>query len=759
MDTVASHLPAQLTSFVGRERQLAEAKDLLGAHRLLTLTGPGGGGKTRLSIQLASEAAPEFPDGVFFVPLAPLRDPDLVAPSIAQILGLRASSDRSLMGRMVSYLERRRVLLILDNFEHLVSGAGVVVDLLVATDAMRLLITSRSPLHVSGEQEYPVPPLVVPDARAAASVVTVADCEAVRLFVERASAALPGFAIDATNVEAITEIVRRLDGLPLAIELAAARAKLLSPAAVLARLQQSLRLLVGGARDAPDRQQTLRATIGWSYELLSEGAQQLLAACSVFRGGAGLETIESVCQPAVTCPVLDGLQELADHSLLRRVSSHVEPRYSMLETIREFAAERLVELPDARALHQRHAEHFCALAEAAGPYLTGPGELEWVERLDLEHDNIRAAIDWHRQASPPDALGAAAAMSGFWARRGHFTEGRQHLATLLDLVAEETPTRVRALNGAAWLAIDQGDYEHAFNLLGESIELSRKLNDTDGEGTAVLYLARTKIASGRAGDAGRDVDEATSLLRKASDEPGVALALLYDGLAAQFTDRLETARQAYEASVAMCRRNGYGWIGARSSQMLGMTLLDLGDLPGARAALADGLPTSLKLGDRWMLAIGLAGFAGLAARSGRPRVALRLASAATAYSEANDYFMSTPVEASLARWIAPVRNSLGRSAVAVEAQGRQMTLEDAVAAAISDEGGDAPSAGPTLTRREVEVATFAARGLSNRDIAGELHLSVRTVEAHVDHILTKLGFHSRTQLAAWAHETGILVQK
>lgn len=758
MDPVPSNLPAQLTSFIGRERELLEAKNLLSGHRLLTLTGAGGSGKTRLAIELSARSAPEFPDGISFVPLAQLRDPDLVASSIAQTLGVRTAGHPSVIDRLVSYLQERRVLLVLDNFEHVADAASVVVDLLGATRAVRVLVTSRSPLHVSGEQEYPVPPLQVPGGEAPRSLVGVTECESVRLFVDRASAILPGFVIDATKVDAISQIVRRVDGLPLAIELAAARIKVLSPEAILARLQQSSTLLVGRAPKVPDRQRTLRATVAWSYQLLSAGAQHLLADCSVFRGGASLEAIELVCQPAVAAPVLDSLDDLVDHSLLRRDPRRAEVRYSMLEVIREFAAERLAELPQAAAVQQRHAEHFSALAAAAGPYLTGPREREWLERLDLEHDNIRAAIEWHRQTSPANALAVAATMSAFWARRGHFSEGRQRLDSLLDAVPDETATRVRAVNGAAWLAIDQGDYAHATDLLTRAIELSRKLDDLAGEGSALLYLGRAKIASGRAADASDDIEHATKLLRAANDQPGVALAMLYTGLAAQFTDRLEAACRAYETSVAMCSLHSYRWIGARASQMLGMTQIELGDLAGARAALAEGLPTSLELGDRWMMAIGLAGFAGLAARSGQPRAALRLAGAALAYSESNEYFMSKPVEAMLDRWIAPVREQLGHGAQSVDAEGRHMTLQEAVAAALADEaaGGSRGDSGPRLTPRELEVATMAARGLSNRDIAGELYLSVRTVDAHVDHILTKLGFHSRTQLAGWAYQSGIV---
>ncbi len=748
MDPIPSNLPPQLTSFVGRERELSEARVLLGANRLVTLTGTGGSGKTRLSIQLATETACEFGDGVYFIPLAPLRDPGLVASSIAQNLGLRAASDRSLMDRLVSYLLERRMLIVLDNFEHVLDGASVVAELLKATRAMRILVTSRSPLHVLGEQEYPVPPLRVPDVRVPVSLLAVADCESVRLFEQRASAILPGFAIDATNFDAIAHIVGRLDGLPLAIELAAARVKLLSPEAILARLEHSLGLLVGGARDLPGRQQTLRGTIVWSYQLLSEEGKRLLATCSVFRGGASLETIESVCQPTLGVPVLDGLQELADHSLLRRAAGQPQLRYSMLETIREFAAERLGELPEMAEVRERHAAHFLALAAEAVLQLTGPREPEWVERLDLEHDNIRAAIDWHRGRTPDSALRLAAAMASFWSRRGHFAEGRQRLRTLLDLVPGLTTTRVRALNGAAWLAIDQGDYRSADDLLEESIALASQLNDTLGEGMAVLYRARSKIASGRASEAGPDVERATSLLRAANDPAGLAFAMLYAGLEAQFTGRVKVARDLFVQGFTTCGDLGFRLLAARLSQLLGIARVDLGDFSGARAALKEGLLAAVELGDRWIVPIGLAGFAGLAARTGRPRLALRLAGAAAAYSESNQFSVPKPNQATVDRWLAPVRKSLGAAADRVYAEGRNLSLEQAVASALANEPEEIRPTGPTLTPRELEVATLAAQGLTNRYIASQLYLSVRTVDVHVDHILTKLGFHSRTQLAA-----------
>jgi predicted ATPase len=388
-------LPRPLTSFVGRERELAEAGRLLAGNCLLTLTGPGGSGKTRLSIELAAGAARDYPDGVYFVRLAPVRDPGLVPSSIAQGIGLQDPRDRPLVEHLVSYLRDRKLLIVLDNFEHLLPAASVVAELLSGAGGLRIVVSSRAPLRVSGEQECPVLPLAVPDEQAHLTPASVAACESVRLFAERAAAVAPGFAVDEQNAAAVAQIVRRLDGLPLAIELAAARVKLLPPEAICGRLEHSLGLLTGGSRDLPRRQQTLRATIEWSYDLLGEEARNLLGACSVFRGGVPLDVIESVCAEAgAGVTVLDGLQELVDQSLLRRLQAPGPPRYLMLETIREFAAERLAGTPQAARLRGAHADAFLALAERAGRPLTGLGQREWLERLDAEHNNIRAAIDW-----------------------------------------------------------------------------------------------------------------------------------------------------------------------------------------------------------------------------------------------------------------------------------------------------------------------------------------------------------------------------
>jgi predicted ATPase/DNA-binding SARP family transcriptional activator len=678
-------LPRPLTSFIGRERELAEARRLLEGTFLLTLTGPGGSGKTRLCIELATRVAGGYPDGVCFVPLAPVGDPGLVASSIAQHIGLQDSRGRPLVEHLVSQLRDRKLLIVLDNFEHLLAAAPVVAELLQGTRAVRFVVSSRSCLRVSGEQECPVSPLALPEQHPLAGPLSVADCESVRLFAERAAAVVPGFTVGEQNAGAVAQIVRRLDGLPLAIELAATRVKLLPPEAILARLEHSLGLLVGGGRELPDRQRTLRGTIAWSHDLLGDGARRLLAACSVFRGGVSLEVIESVCLTAtdIGMPVLEGLAELVDHSLLRQARPLGGPRYAMLETIREFAGERLAGMPDAARIRACHAAAFLALAGKVGRPLTGPAHTQWLERLDAEHNNIRAALDWYLDEDPLTALRLAAAMSAYWSLHGHFSEGRRRLRELLALVPDQNSVRVSALNGAAWLAMDQGDTSDAEGLLAESIDLARRLGDRVGEGMATAYQARNKVSSHRAGEAAHDVQQALELLDQ--DPPGLALALFYSGLVARFSGQPEAARARFARCAAMSEKLGFEPLRGRALQLLGHSQLDLGDLTAARTALQEGLPVTAGVGDRFVIPIGLCGFAGLAAKSGRPLLALRLAGAAEAYRQANETSMPEPVQMIIDRWLAPARTRADAAAGRVFAEGAKMTLAQAVACALANE--------------------------------------------------------------------------
>jgi len=756
-------LPVQLTSFIGRERELTDAKRLLASARLLTLTGPGGSGKTRLCIEMASETAPAFPDGVYFVPLAPIRDPALVLSSIAQNLGLQDSRDRPLIEYLISYLQFRNVLLVLDNFEQLLPAATLITQMLKETDALKLLVTSRACLRIQGEQEFPVPPLSLPDETHMGSAAVVRNCESVRLFVERATSSLPDFAVTDTNAGAIAQIVRRLDGLPLAIELAAARVKLLPPEAMLPRLEHSLGLLVTGARDTPERQRTLRSTIAWSYGLLSHGAQRLLATCSVFRGGASLESIESICSETgidIDVPVLAGLEELIDHSLLRQRETTQTLRYVMLETIREYAEERLAEMPEAGRIRDSHAAAFLRFAEQASRELTGPGEREWLGRVEIEHNNIRAAMDWFRQTSPAVALHFATRMRPFWSTRGHFTEGRQRLGDLLVRAPDRTKTRVRALHCAAWLAVDQGDYEDAVARLNESLALSRELGDHAGEALALSHLGRAMIAGANPTNGVPHLEQGLPMVRQWCDKADLAVALLYWGLAAIFTDQPAEACERLAEGIDTCRQIGFRSLGARATMLLGLARIDLGDVSGARAALEHGLPTSIEFDDYWIIPLHMMVWSGLAATTMKPRRALRLAGFAKAYCETHDFSLPRVIRDRLERWLAPISQSLGPTAArAAFDEGRQMTVEQAAAYALADapeEGQVHSRPNLSLTSRELEVAKLVATGLTNRQIAERLYLSVRTVDVHVDHILTKLSFNTRTQLAAWVHEAKAL---
>jgi non-specific serine/threonine protein kinase len=551
--------------------------------------------------------------------------------------------------------------------------------------------------------------------------------------------------------------VERLDGLPLAIELAAARVKLLPPAAILARLEDSLGLLVSGGRDAPDRQRTLRATISWSYDLLSEAARRLLAAASVFRGGISLESIEAVCAEALHLgvPVLDALQELADHSLLRLVvPSAPVPRYAMLETVREFAAGRLSTMPDAGVIRAAHAAQFGPLAKDLARPPCWPAR-DGLDLLELEHDNFRVALDWYRREDPSAALRLANRLTAFWSARGHFSEGRRRLGELLELVPDDDPERVDALSGAAWLATDQGDRASAIPLLDESIERARATHDVVREATALYYRGRAKQIIGDPAGGGADIERALELRTEADDD--LAAALWWAGAAAMFEDDLGLAIERFERCAELSEALGLPAIEARALQLLGVSRLELGDLLGAKSALGKGVPAITDIGDRFAIPVGLSALAGLAAKGGRPRAALRLAGAAAAYEEVNQTYRPQKIRAFLDAWLVPARTTAGTAAAKLFDEGRRLALAQAIALGLDDTPEDRWPGGrpPTsLTRREREIAALVATGLTNRQIAGQLYLSVRTVEAHVDHILSKLGFRTRTQLAAWIHEEG-----
>jgi predicted ATPase/class 3 adenylate cyclase len=469
LNAYRNNLSLQPTPLIGRKREVAEVYERLlrPEVRLLTLTGVGGTGKTRLGLQAAAELTEQFEDGVFFVSLAAIRDPQLVVPAMAATLGVKEAGGQPLLESVEDSLGEKHILLMVDNFEQVIEAAPVVTELLSTASNLKVLATSRIPLRLYGEHEYAVPPLALPDPERLPSVERLTHYEAVRLFVERAQAAKADFSVTNESAPAVAQICYRLDGLPLAIELAAARIKVLSPQKMLGRLGNRLKLLTGGARDLPERQRTLRSTIEWSYGLLGEGEKVLFARLSVFAGGRTMEAIEAICDAEGDLPVdvLDGLSSLVDKSLLKQEEgAGGEPRFVMLETIHEFAREKLQESEESEDIRRLHAEYFLALAEEAEPAVEGAQQPVWLERLEEEHDNMRRALSWSLGQGQDSelALRMSAALGEFWYLRGYFGEGRRWLEEALAK-SGRTPTaaRARALQRVSWLAFQQGDLDRA----------------------------------------------------------------------------------------------------------------------------------------------------------------------------------------------------------------------------------------------------------------------------------------------------------
>ncbi len=486
LDTHSHNLPVQPTPLVGREREVATVCELLRRQevRLVTLTGPGGIGKTRLGVQVAAELSELFVDGMFFVDLAPLSDPTLVVHTIAQRLGIWEGTGQSLLERLKEVLHKKQLLLLLDNFERVRRADVQVADLLTACPRLKVLVTSRARLDVRAQQLFSVPPLALPDTKQLHDLTALAQCEAVTLFLQRARAIEPNFQLTTANARAVTEICAGLDGLPLAIELAAARLKLLPPQALLERLAQPLHVLTSGARDAPARQQTLRNTIAWSYDLLSAQERCLFRRLAVFAGGCTLEAVEAVCEAPgdETGKVFDGVASLIDKSLVQqRAQREEEPRLVMLETIREYALECLESAGETEAIRQAHAAYYLALAEEAAPELQGPQQATWLERLELEHDNLRAALEWFIERGGPGssremALRLGGALSEFWIVRGLFSEGRTFLERVLaGSEGVGASMKAKALSATANLAFMQSDDDWAEALSQESLVLYREV--------------------------------------------------------------------------------------------------------------------------------------------------------------------------------------------------------------------------------------------------------------------------------------------
>ena len=583
LDQTATFLPAQPSTFIGRVREIAEGQRLLEKARLVTLTGPGGTGKTRLSLRIAEESAHDFRDGTFWVPLAPITDPDLVPSTIAHSLGVQVSGSEMPLRRVLDHIKGKRMLLVLDNFEQILPAAPVVGELLGASPALKVIASSRAPLRIAGEQEFPVPPLDVPDPQHLPALDVLAQSDAVRLFIERASAVRPDFRVTAENAGAVAEICNRLDGLPLAIELAAARVKVLTPQAMLPKLREGLDMLASTARDLPERQRTLRGAIAWSWDLLNPAECKLFSRLAVFVGGGMLPQIEAICGPAKELGggVLDTLSSLVEHSLVRQTEIEGEPRFRMLVTIREYAVERLDASDERDLIRKRHARTYLALAEEARPHVQKSDQKRWLDLLELDHDNLRAALESSiADGRGEDACRLVWALWRFWQVRGHLVEGAHWCERVLALPTTGVPPLVlmRALEAAAGVAYWRGDFPIATDAYMKAAEIAHAHGNDSEQANAEYNLSFVF------GIPGSDLPRALDLLRSArakwarvGDRAGVARAAW--GLAAFLQmgqrgeadrSRLQEARAAAQEALAVHRAGSNRFDLAWSLHMTGM---------------------------------------------------------------------------------------------------------------------------------------------------------------------------------------------
>ena len=739
LDSYANNLPLQATPLIGREREIEAACRRLRNPdtRLLTLVGPGGTGKTRLGLQVAAELVDDFEDGVYFVPIAAITDPTLVGPTIARVLGLSEGGGAQPPEELLEgYLRDRQTLLLLDNLEQVLEAAPVLEGLLSTAFGLKILATSRIPLRLYGEYEFPVPPLSLPDPASLPPLEHLTDYEAISLFVERARALRPDFSLTKKDGPAVVEICKRLDGLPLAIELAAARIKLLPPRVLLDKLSNRLKILTGGARNLPERQRTLRNAIEWSYGLLDEGEKLLFGRLGVFSGGATLEAIEAVCDVRGDLPtdVFDGASSLLDKSLLRQEEgAGGEPRFVMLETIHEFANAKLEGSGEAEAVRRAHAEYFLALAEEAERMLWGAEDAAWLERLEQEHDNMRSALAWaieHEEATL--ALRVGGALRWYWYMEGYYGEGRRWLEAALgkDWSAAAAEARARALEGVGWLASGQGDLDRAQDAAKEGLKLSTEAGLGDVVAADLQNVLGEAVARQR-GDyewAAELLTESLALHRKAGDIRGVAWSL--GSLANVSSDRgnYEQAKELYEEGLALSRElDGAELLGAYLTSLgyesllegeperatalneeaaalyrkrgrrgglqhtlanLGWATLPRGDYEQAETLHKQSLRVSQDLGDKLIASESLEGLACTAGAQGEAERSAILFGAAERLREAEGYQLAPRDHSLREPYLAAARSLLDEAAwSAAREKGRSMEFEDAVVYALEGPNG------------------------------------------------------------------------
>jgi predicted ATPase len=727
---MANNLPLQLTSFVGREEEKAEVKRLLSTTRLLTLTGSGGAGKSRLAIQVAAEVLEEFPDGVWLVELASLSDPLLVPHAVASALGVPEQSDRPIMATLAESLQFTRMLIMLDNCEHMIQACADLADaLLRACPDHRILATSREPLGIGGELAYRVPSLRVPNLRDLPPLERLVEHEAIRLFIERAAFASSTFRVTDQNAPAVAQVCSRLDGIPLAIELAAARVKALPVEGIAARLDDRFQLLTGGSRAALPRHQTLRGAMDWSYDLLSEQERMLFRRSSVFVGGFTLEAAETICSGdgLDQREILDLLSHLVDKSLIVAEGQNGEVRYRLLETIRRYAQVRLSDANETSHVQRRHRDFYVALASAAEPQLTGPEQAVWLDRLEREHDNLRAALEASRDdrdGSEP-SLRLTAALWWFWFVRGHWSEARRWLEWLEAILAEpftgSSLVLAKALYGAAHIAFRMDDFGRGTALGEASLSLCRDIGDKQGMAVSLFVLGTLALMRSEQSRAANLLEEGLGLFRELNHKWGVARSLNSLGVVAQQQRDYERARQSFEESMTLSRELRDTWGLSKSLNRLGelarlrgdhqqarayheevlALCRQLGEKPGVATALhnlgyvelqdgdlqrsaelfRESLQLFRDLGHRRVIALTFIGLGGLANAQGRPVDATRILSAADAILSEGPPMDPTEAmeQAYYQRSVSAVRAALGDKAFLLAwAEGKAMALEQAV---------------------------------------------------------------------------------
>jgi non-specific serine/threonine protein kinase len=773
-------VPLELSSFVGREREIAEVGGMLaGGARLLTLTGPGGTGKTRLAQAVASEAVRGFEDGAWWVELAPVSNPELVSQAVARALGVREAPGRAPTRAIAEELAELEILLVLDNCEHLVGACALLAEtLLRSCPGLAVLATSREALGVGGERVFPVPPLSLPDLGGIGTFDRIAGYDAVKLFVDRARSVVPDFGLTEANAPAVAKLCRRLDGMPLAIELAAARARVLSVEQISSRLEDSLDLLSGGARTAESRQRTLRAAMDWSHELLGEKEKVLFRRLAVFAGGFTLEAAEATCasEGIEEADVLDLLSRLVEKSLVMVTERGAQTRYGILETVGQYAKERLRESAEEETLRRKHADHYLALAEEAETDLTGQDA--WLERLGTEHDNFEAALSWAlgrgagegdegdegRAAGERTQLGlrlaAALAQGRFWNAYGP-GEGLRWLEKgLAQTDAVPSPARAKALSGAGYLAIWRGDYQRSAALLEEAIAAHEKLGD-DAEAAAALFSLGTTALHG--GDRERLMSlnrQAEALLARISDPQAKALLLHLSGSTALSEGDRERAEALCGEGLSLNRELGDLRGIALGLTMLGVSALERGDATKARTLYGEDLGVLRRLRDKTGISYGLRGMACAAALGGEAERTARLWGAAEALGEEvglaiGAFDRAHPDYEGL---IEDARSRLGDASwEATLAEGRAMAPEEAVEYALgTDEPASTEEAPSPLSAREAEVLSLVAEGLTNPQVAERLYLSPRTVGQHLRSVYRKLGVASRAAAVREASRRGLI---